>query len=68
MKHFNIFNFKGVSESRKVAWGPKNPTPAVIGLKLSNCFDIRVLNLVSFYYFMIHKMSCTQDLPIIMPA
>ena len=39
MKHSNMF--KGVSESQKVALGPKKPTPAVIGLKLSNCFYIR---------------------------
>ena len=32
MRHFNIFNYKGVSESREVAWGPKDPPPGVIGL------------------------------------
>ena len=26
------------------------------------------LNLVNYYYYMIHKMTCTQDLPIIMHA
>ena len=41
MKHLDTFNFKGVSESRKVAWGPKNPTKAVIGMELSNCLNIR---------------------------
>ena len=34
MKHCNIFNAKGVSESRKVARGPKDPPPGVIGLRI----------------------------------
>ena len=32
MTHFNIFNYKGVFESREVALGPKDPPPEVIGL------------------------------------
>ena len=35
MTHCNIFNYKGVSESREVARGPKDPHPGVIGLKLN---------------------------------
>ena len=32
MTHYDIFNYKGVSESREVARGPKDPPPGVIGL------------------------------------
>ena len=36
MTHFSIFNYKGVSESREVARGPKDTPPlAVIGLSYS---------------------------------
>ena len=34
MTHYDIFNYKGVSESREVARGPKDPPPGVIGLML----------------------------------
>ena len=29
MTHYDIFNYKGVSESREVARGPKDPSPGV---------------------------------------
>ena len=32
MTHYDIFNYKGVSESREVARGPKDPPPRIIGL------------------------------------
>ena len=34
MTHYDIFNHKGVSESREVARGPKDPPPGVIGLRM----------------------------------
>ena len=34
MKHCIIFNSKGVSKSREVARGPKDPPPGIIGLNL----------------------------------
>ena len=37
MKHFNIFNCQGVSESRKVAWGPKaSPPPSPWRKRVNN--------------------------------
>ena len=38
MTHYDIFNYKGVSESREVARGPKDPPPGVIGLKEMNVY------------------------------
>ena len=35
MTHYDIFNYKGVSESCEVASGPKDPPPGVIGLSTS---------------------------------
>ena len=34
MTHYDIFNYKGVSESREVARGPKDPPPGSYRVKL----------------------------------
>ena len=39
MTHYDIFNYKGVSESREVARGPKDPPPGVIGLNYSSLLN-----------------------------
>ena len=46
MNHFNIFNFQGVSESHKVARGPKDPAPpgsnrVNVLLNLNNLFGYK---------------------------
>ena len=62
MKYFDIFNFKGVSESWKVAWGPKNHTLQLKGWNQAIVLTLEQLNLVNYYRYII------QDLPIIKPA
>ena len=42
MTHYDIFNYKGVSESREVARGPKDPPPGVIGLNLKVSYSYSV--------------------------
>jgi len=48
MTHYNIFNYKGFSESREVARGPKDPPPGVIGLKIRLKF-IEITEFVQFF-------------------
>ena len=42
MTHYDIFNYKGVSESREVARGPKDPPPGVIGLNSWGLYNLSI--------------------------
>ena len=43
MRHFDIFNCQGVSKSREVARGPKDPPPGVIGLSSYQIWFVQIL-------------------------
>ena len=44
MTHYDIFNYKGVSESRKVARGPKDPPPGSYRVKVLENVLVGVIN------------------------